>query len=104
MAEKITGFNKPTTDPRLSRSRAADETDKSGQLKLKSGQQASTDQVELTGAATRLQNIEARLRELDAIDHQRVAELRQRIDAGEYAIDADKIAESLLELESKLYR
>ena len=51
----------------------------------------------------RLKVIEAKLGELDGIDHQRVADLRAKIEAGEYEIDSKQIAESLLALESKLY-
>lgn len=104
MADKISGLGKPGTDPRLSRARSAEETGqqrKLGSTPVQSG--AETDQVQLTEAATRLKNIEAKLSELDGIDHQRVTELRQRIEAGEYEIDSRQLAESLLALENKLY-
>ena len=106
MADKISGLGKPGTDSRLSRTLQSEGTGQHQQVKPESAQSGSgpvADQVELTEAATRLKVIEARLGELDGIDHQRVAELRQKIEAGEYEIDSKQLAESLLALESKLY-
>jgi negative regulator of flagellin synthesis FlgM len=105
MADKIGGLGKPGTDSRLPRARSSEEAGKKDQTRSASaltGTGQSSDEVQLTEAATRLKMIESKLSELDGIDHQRVAELRQRIEAGEYEIDSGKLAESLLALESKL--
>jgi negative regulator of flagellin synthesis FlgM len=105
MADKISGLGKPGTNSGLTRARSSGEAGQSDQTQSASSQSGTRppgDQVQLTEAATRLKIIEARLGELDGIDHQRVAELRQQIESGEYEIDARKIAASLLALESKL--
>ena len=106
MADKISGLGKPGSDASLTRARSSKETEQREQIKsasVQSGTGSTSDRVQPTEAATRLKIIEAKLGELDGIDHQRVAELRQKIEAGDYEIDSKQIAESLLALESKLY-
>lgn len=103
MTEKISGFSKTGADTRLTRTRSGDETGKSQRLSQDTSSAPAGDQVELTGAATRLKNLEAALKGMDDVDSHRIAELRQRIEAGEYEVNPEKIAESILELERKLY-
>lgn len=61
-------------------------------------------QVQITGAARDLAAIEQRLRELPAIDEQRVAAVRQRLQEGSYRIDAQRVADRLLGMERDLTR
>jgi len=102
MTEKISGFSKTGADTRLTRTRSGDEAGHSSKT-TRGGTSAAGDQFELTGAATRLKALEARLKNMDDVDSRRVAEIRQRIEAGEYEVDPKKIADSLLELEQKLF-
>lgn len=61
-------------------------------------------EVQITGAARDLAAIEQRLRDLPAIDEQRVAAVRQRLEDGSYRVDAQRIAGRLLGLEQELSR
>jgi negative regulator of flagellin synthesis FlgM len=60
------------------------------------------DTVSLTGAATRMRQLEQTLEGLPIVDTQRVAKIKQDIASGNYTIDPERIAEKLLELESEL--
>lgn len=62
----------------------------------------ANDQVRLTDTAQRLLGLETEVRAAPEIREARVAELKRRIDAGEYAIDAARIADRLLESEAAL--
>jgi negative regulator of flagellin synthesis FlgM len=60
--------------------------------------------VQLTGAARGLAAMEQSLVALPAVDEARVAAVKRRLDSGEYRIDAQRIADRLLHLESELSR
>lgn len=60
------------------------------------------DTVELTSKAKLLERLEKSLASIPDVDASRVAEVRKQIENGEYQIDADKIAESMLRLDREL--
>jgi negative regulator of flagellin synthesis FlgM len=60
--------------------------------------------VQLTGTARSLASIEQGLQALPAIDEQRVAAVRQRLERGEYKVDPQRVADRMLHLESDLAR
>lgn len=60
--------------------------------------------VQLTGAARSLAAAEQSLASLPPVDEARVAAVKRRLDSGEYRIDAQRIADKLLHLESDLAR
>lgn len=60
--------------------------------------------VQLTGAARSLAALEQSLQSLPAVNEQRVAAVKRRLDAGEYEIHPQRIADKLLHLESDLQR
>lgn len=60
--------------------------------------------VQLTGAARNLAAMEQSLVALPAVDESRVAAVKRRLENGEYRIDAQRIADRLLHLESELGR
>lgn len=62
----------------------------------------SGDQVKLTDVAQRLSVLEAQVNAAPDVREARVAELKQQIEAGEYAIDAARVADRLLESEASL--
>jgi negative regulator of flagellin synthesis FlgM len=62
----------------------------------------SGDTVELTSKAKLLERLEKSLASVSEVDASRVAEVRQQIENGEYEIDAEKIAESMLRLDREL--
>lgn len=62
------------------------------------------DTVELTSNAKLLERLERSLESVPDIDRARIEAVKSQIENGEYQIDADNIAESLLRIESELDR
>lgn len=62
----------------------------------------ATDSVSLTDTAAQLRRIEASLADLPEVDNDKVAAIRQSIENGSYQVDASRIADSLLQIESSL--
>lgn len=60
--------------------------------------------VQLTGTARDLVALEQSLHLLPAVNEQRVAAVKRRLDSGEYQINPQRIADKLLHLESDLQR
>ncbi len=57
------------------------------------------DRVTLTNAASRLQSIEQQLNSASSVDSDRVAEVQSAISNGDYTVDADRIADKMLDFE-----
>lgn len=62
----------------------------------------AADSLRLTGEATNLQALEREISAAPAIDSQRVAAVRERIESGNYKINPDVIASRMLELDQQL--
>lgn len=58
---------------------------------------AKGDQVELSARAKELQAARKAIQKMDDVDHEKVAEIKARIKAGTYKVDADKIAGKIIE-------
>jgi negative regulator of flagellin synthesis FlgM len=101
MTEKIGGFHRPSTETKPA---GAQSSDKSKGTNTAAPSQGSVrgDEVSLTASATRLKSIEARIGELPDVDRERVAQLRELIDSGEYKIDFELVAQRLIQLEQAL--
>lgn len=63
---------------------------------------ASADKVELTSSAVLLQRLEEQLRGVPEVDAERVRSLKEAIAAGEYRVDADRVAAKLAALDREL--
>ena len=57
------------------------------------------DRVTLTNAAARLKNIENELNTSSSVDSARVAKVQSAISNGDYTVDADRIADKMLDFE-----
>ena len=57
------------------------------------------DRVTLTNTASRLKNIENELSSASSVDSARVAEVQSAISNGDYSVDADRIADKMLDFE-----
>ena len=57
------------------------------------------DRVTLTNTASRLKNIENELSSASSIDSARVAKVQSAISNGDYNVDADRIADKMLDFE-----
>ena len=66
-----------------------------------SSSRAISDSVEFSAAAQQLASLQDELAAIDTVDMGKVDEIRQAISNGNYKIDAQKIAESLLALEGE---
>ena len=66
-----------------------------------SSSRAISDSVEFSVAAQQLSSLQDELSAIDSVDMGKVDEIRQAISNGNYKIDAQKIAESLLALEGE---
>lgn len=98
MSTKINGFeNRPVQvggDRPLDRGVAARQAD------TPAGNASS---VQLTDSALRLAALERALADVPEVDMKRVAEMRDAIESGRYAVDARKLADKLVELEQALH-
>ena len=68
---------------------------------VNSSARAISDSVEFSAAAKQLSSLQDELASISAVDMGKVDEIRQAISNGNYKIDAQKIAESLLALEGE---
>ena len=66
-----------------------------------SSPRAVKDSVEFSAAAKQLSTLQDELASIDSVDMGKVDEIRRAISDGSYQIDAQKIADSLLALESE---
>ena len=60
---------------------------------------ATSDTVNLTSSAKLLERLDKTLESLPAVNAERVAEIRNAIESGDYEIDADAIADAMIRLE-----
>ena len=58
---------------------------------------AKGDRVDLSAEAKELQAAREAIQKMDDVDHEKVAEIKARIKAGTYRVDADKIARKMIE-------
>ena len=68
---------------------------------VNSSSRAISDSVEFSAAVQQLSSLQDELASISAVDMGKVDEIRQAISNGNYKIDAQKIAESLLALEGE---
>lgn len=100
VASKITGVDAKAVRvaPSTSAPKRQDQAiDKAGSADIGSS-------VQLTGASRSLAALEQSLHNLPAIDEQRVAAVKRRLDSGEYQINPQRVADKLLHIERDLQR
>ncbi|MBU2097653.1 MAG: flagellar biosynthesis anti-sigma factor FlgM [Gammaproteobacteria bacterium] len=64
--------------------------------------QTNVDAVSISTQAVDLQALETSIRQLPEVDSARVAELRDKINAGQYNVDSQRVADKILAFEQKL--
>ena len=62
--------------------------------------ESNEDSVELTGKAAQIQQLIGQMMAAPAVDPSRVEPVKEKIDSGRYDIDAEQIANKMLEYES----
>ena len=70
--------------------------------KPESGQAARGDTVELTDSARQLQALESKLAGVSEVDQSRVDQVRSRIEAGEYQVSSERVADKMIALDRAL--
>ncbi len=102
MTDKILNQGRPGVDITQARNRAVNPARESARSSDSKQTDAPRDNVELTNTATNLQRIEAKLASVPEADQSRIDDVRQRLDAGTYEVDYDRLAEKMLRLEQDL--
>ena len=64
----------------------------------------NAENVQITGAARQLANLEQAVRDLPAIDNSKVAQISSAIEQGTYTVNARHIADQLVQIEKELGR
>ena len=101
MADKINGYGRGGVDITSTRLQAIERGEDARQSR-KSESPSGSDEVQLTHTATSLKHVEARLAGMPDVDRARVDALRQRVESGNYRMDANRIADRLLRFEREL--
>ena len=101
MADKINGYGRGGVDITSTRLRAIERGEDARQSR-KSESPSGSDEVQLTHTATSLKHVEARLAGMPDVDRARVDAIRQRVESGNYRMDANRIADRLLRFEREL--
>jgi negative regulator of flagellin synthesis FlgM len=77
-------------------------TEDAEQTQARNRPQQAGDVVDFSDTVSNLQRIEGQLKQAPEVDAERVAEVRARIESGEYEVDARSVASKLARLEQDL--
>ncbi len=64
------------------------------------GANAGQDKVSLTDMASRMKSLEQKLAQLPEVDQSRVDRVRDSLSRGEYRVDADRVADKMMDFEA----
>lgn len=104
MTDRIAGLGPRPTDTGATRRADTARTQdaaKSGAASS-AGATAADDKVELTPSALLLARLEDRIRDLPEVDAERVRSIKEAIAAGEYRVDAERVAAKLAKADREL--
>ncbi len=105
MADRINGFGGSGLDINAGRNRAVDKGDSTNAASKTPSQPPvaqSADAVDLSVTATNLKRIEADLKSVPEVNQERVDAVRERLSAGTYEVDAERVAQRLTQLDQSL--
>lgn len=102
MTDKIGGYGRPGVDVNQAKARQVEKPERSGETGAKARSESARDAVSITDTAANLKRIEASLAQQPEVDRARVDAVRERVESGNYKVDADKVAQKLLRLEQDL--
>ena len=98
---RVTGSNpRDTAAPRATRGGAERASPSHGQSTAAAA--APTDAVTLSADASKIINIESKLKHLPEVDEARVERIRSAVAKGDYHIDPRRVAQKFLELDGQL--
>lgn len=101
MINDITGLTSSQTAGTRARTGENDAA-KSGSAAPTQSPSSKGDTVKLSGAAQALQNVEKQLANTPDVDSDRVEQLKRDIESGNYQINAERVAEKMLNFDSLL--
>jgi len=100
MSIKIKGS--PNKLQRASESKVSSSGKKTSTTPSKSKGNATSDSVDLTDTASKLQQIEQSLADIPIVDNSRVEAVTQSIADGQYQIDNEKVADRIIKSENEI--
>ncbi len=105
MANDITSIHSSRTQQSGTRqSQRLDDAGNKGASNVASNAGSSgADKVSLTSTAARLKDIEQRLASQTSVDNNRVSQVKSAISNGEYNVDADRVANKMIDFENSLH-
>lgn len=106
MSSKIGGVDGSNSTAALGAGRAVQRPQDAttGGAQNSAGRSGDSANVEITGAARQLANLEQAVRSAPAINQTRVAQISSSIEQGTYSINAKHIADQLTQMEKELGR
>lgn len=103
MASKISGIDTaPITSVGAGRAVQKPQDATSGGVGANTSQSSQQQDVQITGIARQLADLEQKVRDLPAVNEQRVAQIRSSIEQGTYTVRPQHIADQLMSLERTL--
>lgn len=103
MANDITGIGSSRTQQSGSRTaQRVDDAKKSDTTASSNTNTSGSDKVSLTKTAARLKDIEQKLSGQPPVDTQRVNEMKTALANGSYNVDAEKVADKMMNFEASL--
>lgn len=103
MANDITNINSSrSTASGTRQSQRVDSADNNGATNSSRVSADTADKVSLTSTAARLKDIEQRLASQTSVDNNRVNQMKSAINNGEYNVDADRVANKMIDFENSL--
>ena len=95
----ITNINSNRAQLNSNQSSSVKSQNEAKQSNQGSSSSSDGDRVTLTNTASRLKNIENELSSASSIDSARVEQVQSAISNGDYTVDADRIADKMLDFE-----
>lgn len=74
---------------------------KNSTVKTSTDAASTTDKLSLTDDANQLQALQQMIADMPEVDKQRIAELRESIEKGEYQVDSQKLAQNMIDFEGQ---
>ena len=103
MANDITGIGSSRAQQSGSQTaQRVDDAKTSGSTSSSSSSSSGSDKVSLTKTAARLKDIEQKLSDQSPVDTNRVNEMKTALANGNYNVDAEKIADKMMNFEAAL--
>jgi negative regulator of flagellin synthesis FlgM len=91
---KIDGTGKPISPTATSATRGSSST---SSTKPAAASATSGAQIDISGTSSRLRELEATIANVPVVDSARVDEIKQAISDGRFKVNADRVADSLIE-------